>query len=306
MSDTNQSLTIAVCGATGLQGGAVLQALRNYDIGVKLVALTRDPQKPQAVQLSNQGVEVRQADFDDATLLENALRGCDSVFAVTNFWEHFSAEKEYQQARTIFDAAENVGIKHVVWSTLENTRNYQDKIPIQGDYKVAHFDEKGRANEYALTKSFQLTSLYTSFYYENLTGMMKLTPDENKVRTLCVPMDDKPLPIVAVQDIGKMAAHCLVNKVTGEVGVASQHLTGQQMAEALNKATGEAFQYTSVPADTYRTFGFPGCQELGNMFQFKNVHNEDFCQRRNVKKVSQVFGPKLFEEWCAESKDQLM
>jgi uncharacterized protein YbjT (DUF2867 family) len=306
MSDTNQSLTIAVCGATGLQGGAVLQALRNYDIGVKLVALTRDPQKPQAVQLSNQGVEVRQADFDDATLLENALRGCDSVFAVTNFWEHFSAEKEYQQARAIFDAAEKVGVKHVVWSTLENTRNYQDKIPIQGDYKVAHFDEKGRANEYALTKSFQLTSLYTSFYYENLTGMMKLTPDENKVRTLCVPMDDKPLPIVAVQDIGKMAAHCLVNKVTGEVGVASQHLTGQQMAEALKKATGEAFQYTSVPADTYRTFGFPGCQELGNMFQFKNVHNEDFCQRRNVKKVSQVFGPKLFEEWCVESKDQLI
>lgn len=302
----NDGPTIAICGATGLQGGAVIKAIKNYDININIVALTRNIDKGSSKQLSAEGAAVRSADFDDPTTLEKAFQGCDSVFAVTNFWEHLSAKKEYQQASAIFDAAEKAGVQHVVWSTLENTLNYHDEIPLQDGYKVAHFDEKGRANEYAKTKSFTLTSLYTSFYYENLIGMMKLQPDTEGMRTFCVPMDDKPLPMVAVQDIGKMAAHCLINRVSGEVGVASEHFTGHEIVNVLRNATREKFQYQSVPANTYRTFGFPGCFELGNMFQFKHVHNEDFCRRRDIKKVRQVFEPTSFAAWCSDFRDELL
>ena len=303
----SQQLKIAICGATGKQGGSVIEALRHNDC-IKLIAITRNGKSDQSLELSKHGIDIVEANFDQVESLRKAFHGCDSVFAVTNFWEHLDPKKEYQQACAIFDAAEAESIQHVVWSTLEHTMDkmYQDSIPLIHNYKVAHFDEKGLANKYAATKKFQLTSLYTSFYYENLTGVMHINPDENNTRTLCLPMDDKPLPIVSCRDIGKMAAHCLVNRVYGDVGVASEHLTGHQIADILTKSTGEPFTYQSVPANIYRTFGFPGCEELGNMFEFKNVHNEVFCDKRNLKRVRDRIETTSFSSWCSDHKVELL
>lgn len=304
---TNQLQRIAICGATGKQGGAVISALQQYD-NVNIVGITRDATSEQALKLIEQGVEVVEANYDDINSLRVALRGCHSVFVVTNFWEHLDAKREYRQACAIFDAAESENVQHVVWSTLEYTMDskYKDGIPIVNNYKVAHFDEKGLANNYAKTKQFNLTSLYTSFYYENLTGMMKIQPDENGNRTLCLPMDNKLLPVTGCEDIGNMASYCLINKIYGDVGVACEHLTGEQMATILSASTGEAFVYSSVPANVYRTFGFPGCQEIGNMFEFKNVHNDDFCERRSIQKVKTMIDPTLFSTWCSQHKEELI
>ena len=85
-------------------------------------AITRDPNKDKAKALAAKGAEVVKADLDDVESLKKAFAGAYGVYCVTNFWEHFSAEKEKAQAKNIAEAARAAGVKHVIWSTLEDTR----------------------------------------------------------------------------------------------------------------------------------------------------------------------------------------
>ena len=90
-------------------------------------AITRDPNKDKAKALAAKGAEVVSANLDDVESLKKAFAGAHGVFGVTNFWEHFSAEKEKAQAKNIADAAKAAGVKHVIWSTLEDTRKLMSR-----------------------------------------------------------------------------------------------------------------------------------------------------------------------------------
>jgi uncharacterized protein YbjT (DUF2867 family) len=293
-----------VCGITGSQGGAVAQQLLNNNLPV--VGLTRNPGSNKAQVFLEQGVVMKQADFDQPETLVGVFDGCKAVFVVTNFWEHMNPKREYQQAVNIIDSCVRSNVNHIVWSTLENTLAYTDNIPMLGQYKVPHFDEKGRVSDYLKKLNIHQTHLYTSFFNENLTGMMKLTQDNNNnVRTLCLPMGDCKLPVVTVEDIGKMTVQVMVQGIYGDVGVASEHLTGNEIAQCLSEALNAEVQYVSVPAATYRNFGFPGCQDLANMFEFKQVHNEQFCQQRNMQNVCSLINPTPFSVWCINNRNLL-
>src|SRR5215210_1001002 len=120
MNDKN---IIAVIGSTGSQGGGLCRAILDDPSGGFVCrAVTRDPNKDKAKALAAKGAEVVSADLDDVESLKTAFAGAHGVYAVTNFWEHFSAEKEIQQATNIAQAAKAAGVKHVIWSTLEDTR----------------------------------------------------------------------------------------------------------------------------------------------------------------------------------------
>ena len=128
MADTK---TIAVVGATGAQGGGVARAiLADPGGGFAVRAITRDPTKEAAQALAAAGAEVVQADLDDEASLTAAFEGAYGAFCITNFWEHFSAEKEIEQAGNLARAAAAAGIKHAIWSTLEDTRAF---LPIDDD-----------------------------------------------------------------------------------------------------------------------------------------------------------------------------
>src|SRR5678815_208263 len=163
---------IAVVGATGVQGGGLARAiLADPSGGFSVRAITRDPNKDAAKALAAKGAEVVSANLDDVESLKKAFAGVHGVFGVTNFWEHFSAEKEKAQAKNIADAARAAGVKHVIWSTLEDTRQFMSpddkRMPmLQGKYRVPHFDAKAEADEYF--KGLPVTYLVTSFYWDNL------------------------------------------------------------------------------------------------------------------------------------------
>src|SRR4029078_711435 len=163
---------IAVVGATGTQGGGLSRAiLADANGGFALRAITRDPNKDNAKALAAKGGEVVQANLDDVESLKKAFAGAYGVFGVTNFWEHFSGEKEKAQAKNIADAAKAAGVKHVIWSTLEDTRKLMDPddkrmAMLQEKYRVPHFDAKAEANEYF--NGLPSTLLVTSFYWDNL------------------------------------------------------------------------------------------------------------------------------------------
>jgi uncharacterized protein YbjT (DUF2867 family) len=307
---------IAVVGATGAQGGGLVRAIQADKSGSFAVrAITRNPNSEKAQALRASGAEVVVADADDQASLERAFAGAYGVFAVTNFWEHFSAEREVTQARNMAQAAKAAGVQHVIWSTLEDTRKWvpleDNRMPtLQGKYKVPHFDGKGEADQIFRDLGVPTTLLLTAFYWDNLiyfgAGPQR-GPDG--VLAITFPMDDKKLPSIAVEDIGKAAfgifkrGREFINKT---VGIAGEHITGAEMARALTDALGQEVRYNNVPPDVYRSLGFPGADDLGNMFQFKRDFNEYFCGARNLD-FSRSLNPELqtFQEWLAVHKDQI-
>src|SRR5437870_3310059 len=202
--------TIAVVGATGTQGGGLAQAiLADPNGGFAVRAITRDPNKDSAKALAAKGAQVVQANLDDVESLKKAFAGAHGVYGVTNFWEHFSAEKEKAQAKNIAEAAKAAGVKHVIWSTLEDTRKLMSsddkRMPIlQEKYRVPHFDAKAEANGFFA--GLPVTFLVTSFYWDNLY-LFKLAPtkDENGVYSWTFPMGNAKLAGIAAEDIGKTA-----------------------------------------------------------------------------------------------------
>lgn len=299
---------IAVAGATGAQGGGLARAiLGDPDGGFAVRALTRNPSSDKARALAAAGADVVQADLDDEASLVRAFEGAYGAYCLTNFWEHFSAEKEVEQAANMARAAASAGLKHVIWSTFEDTRKWipldDDRMPtLQGKYKVAHFDGKAEADHFFTDLGVPTTFLLTSAYWENFIyfgwGPQR---GEDGVFAVTFPMGDKKLPSIGVEDIGKCAYGIFKagDELIGKtVGVAGEHLTGAQIAAALAKALGEEVRYNDVPADVYRSFGFPGAEDIGNMFQFKRDCNEDYCGARSLD-VSRRLNPELqtFEGW---------
>lgn len=307
---------IAVVGATGAQGGGLARAILSDPAGgFTARALARDPNSEKARELAKLGAEVVAADVDDLKSLKRAFHGAYGAYCVTFFWAHFSPERELANATAMAQAAKDAGVQHVIWSTLEDTRKWvplaDSRMPtLMGKYKVPHFDAKGEADHVFTDLGVPTTFLLTSFYWDNFIyfGMgPKKGPDGRLAITF--PMGDKKLPGIAAEDIGKCAYGILKKGrefIGKTVGIAGEHLTGGQMAAALTKALGQEVRYNDVPADAYRSFGFPGAADLGNMFQFKRDFNEYFCGARKLD-VARSLNPSLqtFEQWLTQNKNRI-
>ena len=304
----SEAKVIAIAGATGAQGGGLARAILDQPhSGFRARALTRNPKSDKARALAACGAEVVVADLDDPASLRAAFTGAWGAYCVTNFWEHFSPEKEQAQARNLAEAAAAAGLKHVIWSTLEDSRRWvpldDDRMPtLMDNYKVPHFDAKGAADHFFTEAGLPVTFLLTSFYWDNLIYFgsgPKRAPDG--MLHLTLPMGDAQLPGIAAEDIGRCALGILrqPERYIGKtVGIAGEHLSGGEMARMLSLALGEAVLYNDVSPDDYRGFGFPGAADLGNMFQFKRDFNEYFCGARDIA-LSRALNPQLqtFEQW---------
>jgi uncharacterized protein YbjT (DUF2867 family) len=307
---------IAVVGATGAQGSGLVRAiLADPNGGFAARALVRDVNSEKAKELKKLGAEVVAADVDDEASLKRAFAGAYGAYCVTFYWAHFSPEKELAQAAAMARAAKEAGLKHVIWSTLEDTRK---KVPLSdnrmptlmGKYKVPHFDAKGEANHLFTDLGVPTTILHTSFYWDNFIffGMgPKKGPDG--VLAITLPMGDKKLPGIAAEDIGA-CAYGIFKKgpayIGKSVGIAGGHPSGAQMAAGLAKALGREVRYNAVSPEVYRGFGFPGADDLGNMFQFKRDFNEEYCAARSLE-FSRSLHPGLqsFEQWAVRNAKRI-
>jgi len=261
------------------------------------------------------GAEVVQADLDDRASLERAFEGAYGAFCVTNYWEIFSPEREKAQARNLADAAESAGLEHVVWSTLEDTREWisleDDRMPtLMGSYKVPHFDGKGEADAYFKEAEVPTTCLRTSFYWDNLIhfGMAPRRADDGEL-VFSLPMGDKKLSGIASEDIGRTAYGIFKagEEYLGEtVAIAGEHLTGEEMAQALSEVLGEPVRYDAIPFDVYRSLDFPGADDLGNMFQFYHDFEDYFTAAHDVE-ITREVNPRLktFRSWLEENKEDI-
>jgi uncharacterized protein YbjT (DUF2867 family) len=308
--------TIAVVGATGAQGGGLARAiLADPDGAFQLRALTRNPRSQRAVELAARGGDVVEANLDDLESLKRAFRGAHAAYCVTNYWEYFSPERELAQAANMAEAARDARLQHVIWSTLEDTRLRvplaDDRMPtLMGRYKVPHFDAKGEANREFMSRGVPTTFLLTSFYWDNLIHL-GLGPQRGPDGALAItmPMGNRKLPGIAATDIGGCALGIFARgqELVGRtIGIAGEHLTGEDMASALSIALRERVRFNDVSPDVYRALGFPGADDLGNMFQYKRDFNDEFCRVRDLQE-SRRLNPALqsFADWLARNKDRI-
>ena len=306
---------IAVVGATGAQGGGLARAIATDRSGPFAGrAITRNPDSEKAKALSALGLEVVAADLDDEKSLERAFAGAHGVYCVTNFWEHLSPERELVQAGNMARAAKSAGASHVVWSTLEDTRR---KIPLddprlptlRGKYKVPHFDAKGEAD--AFFAGLPATYLLAAWYFENLIHFgagPRRTPDGGLV--LAIPLGGGKLPGIATEDIGRCAYGIFRrgSEMLGRrVGIAGDILSGPEMAAALSRALGRTVTFFDMPFDQYRALGFPGADDLGNMFEYQAIFNDEFCRGGRDVALARELNPALesFDAWLARNAEKI-
>jgi len=307
---------ITVFGATGAQGGGVARTLLQApERAFRVRAVTRRPGGPAAQALSELGAEIFAADLDDAASVERAMQGAHGAFCVTNFWEHFSPERELEQAGHMAEAAQRSGVRHVVWSTLEDTRRFVapdgKRMPVlMQRYNVPHFDAKGEADQLFIARGLPLTRLLTSFYWDNLIhfGMQPQRGADGGLQFV-LPMGDAPLPGIAAEDIGVCAAAVFRRgeATIGErIGIAGEHLNGAQMAAVLSQALGEPVRHVAMEPPAYAALGFPGADDLANMFAFKHDFNAEFCAARDVAATRELHpGLMRFEDFLRRYAAQL-
>ena len=308
---------IAVFGATGAQGGGLARAILNdphSEFAVRVV--TRAVHSDKAKALQAMGAEIVEADIDKPEEIRKALEGAYGAFFVTFFWAHYSPELENKHAKDFADASKAAGLKHVIWSTLEDTRQWypldDDSMPSlnNGQYKVPHFDGKGSSDHFFTDAGVPTTFLMAAYYWENLIyfGMGPKRGADGKL-SITFPMGDKKMAGIAAGDIGKCAygifkkGSSMIGKT---IGIAGEHISCADMAEELSEVYGEKVKYNMVPPAVFRSFGFPGAEDLGNMFQYYQEFADEFADARDIKEAKEL-NPSLqsFGEWLKDNASKI-
>lgn len=290
---------VAVLGATGQQGGAVAAALSKKSIQV--VAITRNPDSEKAKVLSSQPfTTVRKADLNDVESLKAALEGCDGAFVIANFWEGMNVETEMQQYKNAAEALRATPtMKHIVYSTLEESvvPGITDDFKVLHEHKetgkmyVPHFDGKARAETYF--EGLPVTFMVTSCYFENFTSFFTFYGNEDGSYTFTLPLGkDKKIPWTITPDLGVLVASALTKpELIGQrIGQASFHVTGDELAEIFSQVTGKKISYNCVPWEVFAQFGFPGADEMAQMFELWLRTHDAFCAARELGPQLELIG----------------
>ena len=309
-----QRKIIAVAGATGAQGGGLVRAiLADPEGGFAARAITRDVNSEKARALAAMGAEVVAADVNDEKSLERAFAGAYGAYCVTFFWADFSPENELAQARNMAQAAKAAHVQHVIWSTLEDVRTIvpDASMPtLQKKYKVPHFDAKGEADHFFTDAGLRTTFLVASYYWDNLIYFgAGPTKGPDGVLQFTLPTADKKMAGIAAEDIGRCAYGIFKagDRYVGQtIGIAGEHLTGAEMAAKLTRALGQEVRHNAMTPEAYRALGFPGADDLGNMFQFYRDYADRLNSLRDVGR-SRALNPALqtFDAWLAKYKSRI-
>jgi uncharacterized protein YbjT (DUF2867 family) len=305
---------IAVVGATGAQGGGLVRAIQS-DASSPFAAraITRDTGSEKARALAAQGIEVVAGDADRPETLDAAFRGAHGAYVVTNFWEHMSANREYAQATALARATGRAGVEHVVWSTLEDTRTQipLGRLPtLQEKYNVPHFDAKGEADAVFEKEGGPTSYLLAAFYWDNFIhfGAGPRRGEDGRL-TLSLPLGGQKLPGIAVSDIGAVALGIFrrgKEAIGKRYGISGEILSGDEMAAKMSRALGEPVAFRNVPFEIARGLGYPGADDMSNMFEHHMLMGDELLEARSPE-VARSFHPGLqnFDAWLAKNAKRI-
>jgi len=232
-------LVVAVTGATGNQGGAVVQGL--LDRGHEVRAVTRNPDSPKAKALGQAGAKLVRASLEDTASLAKALDGATSLFAMSTPFES-GPDGETRQGKSAADAAKAAGV-HLVYTSV-GSADHETFVP--------HFDSKYEVEKHIARIGVRATILAPVFFMENIYfGKEQLAKG---VYAMPLPPARK-LQQVAVEDIGAVAVRLLEDPrrfVGKRYDLAGDELTGDEVVAILSRLSGRPFTYFNVPLDIIR------------------------------------------------------
>lgn len=264
--------TITVIGATGQQGGSVVDALLERG-NVTVRALVRNPEGDKGKALAARGVELVQGDLTKPESIDKALTGADAAFAMTTMAGPGGTDYEIAAGKEVADAAKRTGLPHLVFSSVGGAERNSG---------IDHFESKRRVEEHIESLGIHATFVRPVFFMENLLGMGVSVEDGTVVVREPLP-DGIPLQMVAVRDIGRVAAAILVSDTAVEgasVEIAGDELAGSQIAAAFGDAAGLPWRYEELPLAALARMG-----DAATMFEwFANLpaYQADFAATREL------------------------
>ncbi len=296
---------IAVMGATGTQGGGVIEELlARQQFGVRV--LTRNPESDKAKALQAKGCEVVQADFTKPETLEPAFKNAYGAFVVTNFWDPGTMASETAQGTLAVKAAKAAGVQHLVWSTLPNCKEIS-----KGKYEVIHFTGKALVDAEVKAASFPYyTFVEAPMYFQNFLGMMAPQPMEDGGKGWTMPMNPaaKVLHIGDPVEMGKLAARVFEHPTTVGTGKylaqASELSSWQEMIDTLN-VQGHHFQFKQVPNEVFDAFPFPGAAELREMMNYFEDYTYFGPEADHMLALARELYPEGFTPFAIWAKAQM-
>jgi uncharacterized protein YbjT (DUF2867 family) len=263
MGQTSKEV-IAVVGATGQQGGAVVRAIRAGH-QFKVRALTRNPAKHR--ELADEVVE---ADLNRPETVASAFHGAYGVFLVTNFQEH--GADELKQATAAVHAARDAGVKHFVWSTLPDVEAIS-----KGKFHVPHFTGKAKVDRIVREAGFaNHTFVIAPFYYQNLIGVLGPQKQPNGSTGWTLPLDPavRSIHMGDITELGDVVAGAFAHPDQAGHGeylpLVGDFLKFNEIIDALNRR-GNSFSFHQVPKEVFAGF-FPGAAEIAEMFAYFQAH----------------------------------
>ena len=291
--------TILVFGATGAQGGSVARSLLSrgrFDVR----AITRNPDSPAAQALRDLGAEVVKGDLDDPSSLAAALDGCYGAFGVTNFWEHF--EKEGPQGINLVKAVAAAKIQHFIFSTLPPIEKETN-----GALRSPHFDLKAEHEEYARSLGIPSTFVHVPFYYENFLYFFPPRAAGDGTYQFGFPQGDTPLAAISVEDVGPIVAPMFEDReawLGKVVKLAGEEIPAAEYAAAMTRRLGVDIRYAYVPRETFAALGFPGAEDLADMFEYYRLH---IPSRARDIEACRAIAPELqnFDTWLVRNENKL-
>lgn len=251
---------IAVLGATGRQGGAVVKCLLKDGWSVR--ALVRDPNSPNAKALEKLGATVVICDMDNRPSLDKALKGCYGLFSVQNPWD-CGVENEIRQGKCVADAAKAAGIKHTVYTSVACADRHTG---------IPHFESKQQIEKHLKAISLPATVIRPVFFLENFETTMPPV-DRHGTWTLCVPLSaSRTMQLIAVDDIGAATAQIFdrPKEYTGKtIELAGDELSMQQIVNLWSRQSGKKMVFEELPIDQVRKKS----KELAVMWEWFHKHN---------------------------------
>jgi uncharacterized protein YbjT (DUF2867 family) len=284
---------ILVTGATGQQGGAVARQLLKQP-GFAVLALTRDPAKPAARALAQNGAEIIQGDLDDLGSIRKALQGAYGVFSVQNFMEA-GYDGEIRQGKQLAEAAKAAGVQHFVYSSVVSAER-QTGLP--------HFESKWQIEQHIGQGGLSHTILRPAFFMQNWYSYMR---EPILHGTLSLPLSpQKPLQQIAVEDIGAFAALAFQNppKWNGRtIELAGEELTMLRVAELLTRAVRRPVRYVQVPWEQFRQKAGEEMTKMYRWFEDVGYHVDIAALRREYPQLTTLEKVLRQQDWTAGEHD---
>jgi uncharacterized protein YbjT (DUF2867 family) len=304
---SNQNKLILVFGATGSQGGSVIDhCLKSGKF--RLRALVRDKNAESATKLTSLGVEIVEGDMSKPNSIPDSIfDGVHGVFLLTDYWDPSMTGKELEEGKPIVDKIAKSGVKHLIFSSLPNVQEES-----KGKWNVPHFTQKALLEKYIRERKDKfdsITFVSPAFYYQNFLSFFKLTKDEKGNLFIKMPQT-KSITACDISQLGAVVCECFKSpeKYNGAfIPVAGESSSPQDYINTLSEKLGKKIELKSVPHETYAKSSSPGSEEMANMFGWFN--ESGYFGSRDWTTGQKIVDLKSFRQWLDENiqcfKDQV-